>query len=363
VHFENAGSNILIINVGLLRSDIMKLLFVRCLITLFMFIATDIYSNESVSVVESPYDLQDDLILVQLVVPPAETNALEYDSGVFLYMPDVVNDFETALFSEGLIFEVDEFGNLVAPVSIFEDFESRDTVYLNSDNEIIFRIPPLYDYNPFWVLQALYPDTTPPDGLLYQYDPSRVIMKAVLLPFKEDLDSEEFGKSFIFAGDQIGTNNIGGIFLPAGADGSTEHKDSSSISNGGEHIAMTNRATVVIRKKIKKNRNIYVDDINGSDQWSGKTKTRNNDNGPKHSIKEGLKAVKSKGRIYIAEGCYADKIDIRGKNVRVKINGNVILAEEPVNKPDNAVRTGRQHYIAQTNQVVTALISEVISKE
>ncbi|MFO7937634.1 MAG: hypothetical protein R6V06_08525 [Kiritimatiellia bacterium] len=301
-------------------------------------------------VVETPQDLQEELVLIQLVAPPSETN-IEYESGVYLYIPDLA-DQNTVLFTEGLIFKTDESGNFAAPVSIFEDLETHDTVYLNSENEIIFRFPPLYGYNPYWVIEALYPQMESSDLLLDLYHPSRVMMKAVLLPVDQEEFSSLSGKNQVLLKNDIENTNYdsGAVFetengIPGG-------ESDLVVKNAGGLNSKTNRSTFVSRKK-KVIRAIYVDRTYGNDSWNGKAKIRVVDNGPKKSIKEGLKTVKGGGRVYVAKGMYLENINVRGKNVRVRIDGAVVLAEKPKHKSRPDRRVNYRHSSVQTNLTST----------
>jgi len=77
----------------------------------------------------------------------------------------------------------------------------------------------------------------------------------------------------------------------------------------------------------KKSGVIYVDHAVGNDQHTGRARDVAGQDGPKKTIRKGMAAVDADGAhtLIIKSGIYNENLDLRGKNVKVVIEGNVRL--------------------------------------
>lgn len=127
--------------------------------------------------VRGPEDLREELRRAQFAAPPSE-GLLAYEAGPFLFLPDG-SDPDGDRFAEGLLSDAGVTG--AWPVTVFEDRETRGTVFLNADGAEILRLPPEPEYAESWVLDALYPEGGVPADAAAGYDPARVVMAGRLL--------------------------------------------------------------------------------------------------------------------------------------------------------------------------------------
>lgn len=293
-----------------------------------------LFSQEVPGVITHPLELQKELHLIQLSAPASANMTLEFDSGVFFYLLEQECSVDLLLFSKGLRYKTDDSGSAAALVRVFEDVESRETLYLNADNEVIFRIPPPYGYNPFWVLEAYYPDFNPPEYMRDCYDPARVIMRAVLLPFRINSTSGKLVPAEI-------------THIPAGLPKTAGSSSSNDTADGKRTPHQTNREVIPPEEadlrpgkvstspyKLRVTKDIYVDAKNGDDGWSGLSRAKDGENGPKRSIAGSLKVLNGTGRLFVADGRYTDKINIRGQDVEVQIDGVALLFDQAKVKPE-----------------------------
>ncbi|MFA5043271.1 MAG: hypothetical protein WC567_04705 [Kiritimatiellia bacterium] len=81
------------------------------------------------------------------------------------------------------------------------------------------------------------------------------------------------------------------------------------------------------KNKDKKVGIIYVDQAVGNDQHTGRARNAAGQDGPKKTVRKGLSAVDEDQAhtLVIKSGAYHENIDLRGKNVKVVIEGNVRL--------------------------------------
>lgn len=70
---------------------------------------------------------------------------------------------------------------------------------------------------------------------------------------------------------------------------------------------------------------IYVDQALGNDSFAGKSPIRSLGDGPKKTIQSGMQAVGDGGILVLRSGYYPESLDVKGKNVRVRLEGRVVL--------------------------------------
>lgn len=126
--------------------------------------------------VRGPEDLREELRSAQFAAPPCE-GVLACDAGAFPFLPDG-SDPDGERFAAGLLSGDD--GNGTWPAEVFEDRETRETVFLNSAGAEILRLPPPPGYAAGWILDALYPEGGVPADVAAGYDPARVVLAARL---------------------------------------------------------------------------------------------------------------------------------------------------------------------------------------
>lgn len=127
--------------------------------------------------VAGPEDLRTVLWLAHSEAPPG--GELSWDSGDFLFVPDGT-DPDAELFAAGLLPWSCGGRETVWPVTLFEECETRDTVFLNAAGDEVLRIPPPPGYRSSWVVDNLYPEGSAPEDVASAYDPARVTMSARL---------------------------------------------------------------------------------------------------------------------------------------------------------------------------------------
>ena len=92
-----------------------------------------------------------------------------------------------AEFTEALV-PVYENSVPVYPLTLAEDFTTRETYFLNADGKEVYALPALKDYNPYAFLEERYPDLFPTaydseltDYLKALYDPARIEIQVKLI--------------------------------------------------------------------------------------------------------------------------------------------------------------------------------------
>ncbi len=131
-------------------------------------------ADDTFRVITSPDDLRDMLQEAQWLLLPQEF-PIEMDAGKVFFLPD-------SLTSENFLsaFTVDAEGE--QPVFVFEDPETRETVFMDSEGNRVEAIAPASDYTPLWTLDVLAPGELPEGALPEDYDPARVSLAVTLLP-------------------------------------------------------------------------------------------------------------------------------------------------------------------------------------
>ncbi len=134
----------------------------------------------------------------------------------------------------------------VYEVTVLEDFNTRETVFLNQNGEKLFSLPPLPTYDPFsylrMIFSSLYEGRYNTDQISYWqrfYDPARIQIKVELLP-------EEYAEPYLYVSalientarrDQL--NKKGGMSKLRSPEAETNIVfESVSRTNGGIRMAI-----------------------------------------------------------------------------------------------------------------------------
>ena len=122
------------------------------------------------------------------LIPPAP-DLLLYQPGIPGVLPFDWQNFPPD-FNKGLSFEY-ENSVPIYPVTIVEDFTTRETIFLNAKDERIFVLSPPKDYEPFLFLRLLFPTLysgrySHEQLVLWQslYDPARIRIRVRLIPLE-----------------------------------------------------------------------------------------------------------------------------------------------------------------------------------
>lgn len=122
------------------------------------------------------------------LLPPAP-DLLLYQPGLPTILPFDWEHFPP-VFNKALSFEY-ENSVPVYPVTIVEDFSTRETIFLNAKDESIFVLPPPKDYDPSLFLRLQFPTLysgrySHEQLVLWQslYDPARIRIRVRLLPLE-----------------------------------------------------------------------------------------------------------------------------------------------------------------------------------
>lgn len=283
--------------------------------------------------VAGPRDLREEFRDAQFDAPPS-LDPLSYDAGVYVFDPDGSDADDLAL-AAGLIPQ-SAGGGALCPVTLYEDPFTRDTVFLNVLGEEILRIPPEDGYSQDWVLDALYPYGDVPADMMSAYDPSRVVMSALLAGFSDGptsgaADAEPrravsgASKPLADAGIAVGTSLADGIAANGGS-------GVSQVQNGGVQgeAGAAGAADFAQQDAAPRYRSIYVDGFRGRDSRTGRFAVSadggtDGTDGPKRTIRAGLSALGAGGVLVVLPGEYAESLDVRGTGADVRIEGDVVL--------------------------------------
>lgn len=127
-------------------------------------------------------------------------------------------------FNKGLVGEM-KHGAPVYLVRVAEDPKTRNIVFYNADDNVIYALPPPKDYNPYWFAESCFPgllsgrydnDTT--TYLLEMYDPARVQMTVNLVPTENLFDylAAEAEEIEMLKAQAVALAPEGGLFLLSG---------------------------------------------------------------------------------------------------------------------------------------------------
>ena len=343
---------------------------VRIALALFLAVAGIIwasaqYPDKSVPAVAGPADLRDELRRVQMLAPPNEGEPAVYDAGTYAVVDG--DDPDAAEFIAGLV-PVAGGGSGSWPVALFEDPVTRETVFLNADGEEIGRLSPDPGYDPGWIVEALYPEGAPAEPAAAGYDPSRVVMTAVLVSGDASgtRPSPESGGAPGPEGSEPGT--AAGP-PPSGGTASGDAASRETLKTGPVAVALpsasgaaasrsvTNEdsvASLTVRARIPDT--VYVDRAAGKDSWTGFSARRDASDGPKRTLRAGLAAARgNKGgnRLVVRGGAYGESLNVRGLAVSVRAEGNVVLASASETAADEAVADAGTSVNAATGTVAS----------
>ncbi len=307
--------------------------------------------------VAGPDALRRELWLVQAEALPARS-AVVVDAGHRVYTAEEGED--AAALAEGLVPVESADGVPCWPVTVFEDADTRETVFLNADGGEAGRLPPLPEYDPSWALAAAFPDGVPPDADTEGFDPAAVAM-IVWLSLPEYRNAP--------AGDGPGAPTADGVadgakdgaawgLVPAGQ-GQTERQttaaDGADIheSRAAAVGAPTNTTTAVpgYRSPPVRCAAVFVDGYSGNDAWSGRSRIASKGDGPKRTIRAGLAESTGGQSLVVCGGQYRENIDVRGRRARVRIVGDVTLLRRTAAPPAPPARSSVPETFSPTGTV------------
>ncbi len=101
------------------------------------------------------------------------------DAGLRVYTAEEGAD--ALALAEGLVPVAGAGGAAVWPVTLYEDGETCETVFLNADGQEAGRLPPPDGYDPGWPLEAAFPGGVPDGVESACYAPSRVALTVTLV--------------------------------------------------------------------------------------------------------------------------------------------------------------------------------------
>jgi len=133
--------------------------------------------------VGGPEALRRELWLAQARELPVEAGPVTADAGLRVYTAEEGAD--ALALAEGLVPVAGAGGAAVWPVTLYEDGETRETVFLNADGQEAGRLPPPDGYDPGWALEAAFPGGVPGGVESACYAPSRVALTVTLVAPEE----------------------------------------------------------------------------------------------------------------------------------------------------------------------------------
>ena len=283
--------------------------------------------------VGGPEALRRELRLAQARELPVEAGPVTADAGLRVYTAEEGAD--ALALAEGLVPVAGAGGADVWPVTLYEDGETRETVFLNADGQEAGRLPPPDGYDPGWALEAAFPGGAPGGVESACYAPSRVALTVTLVAPPEEGRAD--------AGAAPGGNGAaraaesGGAVSGAGVAASGDAGEAPALSgqaagpdaaqDGGAVLGAAGLGTV------------FVDARDGDDACTGRARCRAAgapDDGPKRSLGAGLAALAEGGRLVVTGGAFDEGLDVRGRAVDVRIDGEVALGRNAVPRRDGA---------------------------
>lgn len=293
--------------------------------------------GDSPGAVSGPEELRGLLWRAQEGALPSDEFPVMVDAGELIYEG---SGRGAATLADGLVPVGKGDGGSCWPVTLYEDPLTFETVYLNAFGDEAFRLLPPDGYDPFRVAVAAFRDGCR-DGIdLSAYSPSRVVMTARLLapeslePLMPEL-SGRIGTEALNVGSaaQSGAHGSGTSAAVTDApdvndDGAVNGQERGGASDGEE-------ARVSVPLPVQDGSDgcevVFVDSRAGNDRNTGRDSAAETfegggqGDGPKKTIGGGLDAVKDGGWIIVHDGEYAENLDVRGRNVSVRIDGVVKL--------------------------------------
>ena len=283
--------------------------------------------------VGGPEALRRELWLAQARALPAAAGPVTVDAGRRVYTGE--EGAGALALAEGLVPVAGAGGEAVWPVTLYEDGETCETVFLNADGQEAGRLPPPDGYDPGWALEAAFPGGAPDGVESACYAPSRVALTVTLVAPPEEGRAD--------AGAAPGGNGAaraaesGGAVSGAGVAASGDAGEAPALSgqaagpdaaqDGGAVLGAAGLGTV------------FVDSRDGDDACTGRARCRAAgapDDGPKRSLGAGLAALAEGGRLVVTGGAFDGGLDVRGRAVDVRIDGEVALGRNAVPRRDGA---------------------------
>lgn len=96
-------------------------------------------------------------------------------------------------------------------------------------------------------------------------------------------------------------------------------------SAGSRELVTAESADKTTQQAAGSGKDWFVDCVRGHDNFDGKMKQRNGSNGPFATVRKAMTHAAAGDSVTIAEGQYAESLNLKGKNIAVKIEGKVIL--------------------------------------
>jgi hypothetical protein len=180
-------------------------LLLMCVVCGLAVFAASSYQEENTGIDQEAYqafmaaqvgDLHDlqDFYLAQregyIAILPPDIEFILRQSGAPEILPFDIKSFP-AEFTDALI-PVYENSVPVYPLTIAEDFTTRETYFLNADGEEVYALPAVNDYTPYAFLEERYPDLFPTaydteltDYLKSLYDPARIEIQVKLIAVED----------------------------------------------------------------------------------------------------------------------------------------------------------------------------------
>ncbi len=296
-----------------------------------------VVAEEMTGVLWNTAELRELLREAQWLMLP-QKGAVELDGGRYWFVPE---NTEAETFIRALRFE----DNGEAWVRVLEDGKTGETVLEDVGGVEVERLAVTEDYRRTWVLELLAPEGVGGRMDAGAYDPSRVSLSVKLVPMfglLDESDAEAGGRAKDIKGFRVATQTDAPLVkdeLPA------------EIGSG----VLTN-ATVMALSQVAEGRIVYVDGKAGNDVWSGRHRAfAKNGEGPKRSVRGGMSALQGDGGLVIQEGIYAEGLDVRGRHVIVRFDGDVVLKRTERQQPLIAQDVGEQTANAPTGTVVNVI--------
>lgn len=306
--------------------------------------------------VGGPEALRRELWLTQARALPAGAGPVTVDAGPRVYTGDEGAD--ALALAEGLVSVAGAGGAAVWPVTLYEDGETRETVFLNADGQEAGRLPPPVGYDPGWALEAAFPGGVPGGVAQEDYDPAAVAL-TVWLSSPEWLDVLDAGGSSRAAGRGDATGS--GLAAAPGPVQKAEAGEAHAIYRDDRHSAgdtRTNATSAAVgRIHPPGGRTVFVDARSGNDIWSGRVRAVSEGDGPKQTIRAGLAVPAGGKRLVVGGGRYRENIDVKDLDVRVRIAGDVTLLRPAAERSAPPARATVPAVFAPTGEVARAGIS------
>jgi hypothetical protein len=257
-------------------------------------------------------DLREVLREAQWLMLP-QKHALEMEGGRFWFVPENAQ-------AEGFVWTLLDAQGIEAQVVVSEDALTRETVLADADGAELERLQAEEGYHPAWVLELLAMKGMEEDMGLEDYDPARVSVSVRLVPvFWDNMERTDdvwpaMARHKIFSVWQ-------GHGVPSAPDVLGDEDFAIPLPSSTIHTNEMAMTAVNVALRI-----VYVDGTRGDDEWSGRLRVVAKDaEGPKRSVRGGMKVLQDGGGLVIREGIYAEGLDVCGRDVIVRFDGHVVL--------------------------------------